>query len=69
MKTARTVLRFASDSVEIFGQYIPLQFTSSGHYICLKDYMKQDHQVLLNFISSAKGGDQNKIARKLHLQF
>ena len=37
--------------------------------ICLKEYMKQDHQVLLNFISSAEGGDKKKIARKLHLHF
>ena len=45
MKAAKTVLCFGSDSVEMFGQSIPLQFTSTGHYmIKLRDPKKQDEK-------------------------
>ena len=65
MKTARTVLCFASDSVEMFVKCIHLQFMSSGHYmICLKDYTNKIIKYFLILFPLLK-----KIARKLHLQF
>ena len=75
MKEAGTKLDFHSDTVNMFGEDIPLRFTSSGHY-CIPISAK--HEILNNKekvfltikdLDSKTIEEKERIADKLHKQF
>ena len=73
MKKASTVLFFETDSVSMFGEKFPLDFTSSGHYMIHvhPSVMKvpRNNPLLLLNISNMNDDEKSKAAIKLHKQF
>ena len=72
MKRANTKLDFVSDSVEMFGKKIKLNFASSGHYMIdlypLNSQVLKESNILIN-ISQMASTEKMKMASKLHSQY
>ena len=72
MKEAKMKLDLENDSAMIFGKYIKLQCTSSGHYcIPLGDRevpVQEPHEALINLNKESRE-QKVKVIDKLHKQF
>ena len=74
MKKANAKLDFVQDSVDIFGESLKLNFTTSGHYmIDLNpkeiDLTELEENLTLFSIQNASQQDKERMAAKLHTQF
>ena len=77
MKKGKAKLNFINDSITIFGNEIPLQTTSTGHYLLcigntierLNNYMKSNVILFSSQFMNADKNERNKIAVKIHKQF
>ena len=77
MKKGNAKLNFINDSITIFGNDIPLQTTSTGHYLLrigntiehLNNYMKSNVVLFSSQFMNADKTERNKIAVKIHKQF
>ena len=72
MKRADTKLDFVNDTVDMFGEELKLNFTSSGHYLinlCSPDSQILHESKILFSINEASDDEKTKMALKLHSQF
>ena len=71
MKEAQSKLDFYNDKITMFGQEVPLQNTSSGHYCIPIVYAPPSSSVLLSIdhLETMNSKDKKVIAIKLHKQF
>ena len=72
MKKAKAKLNFGEDTVEMFGEKIKLNFTTSGHYMIdlnPKRIEREMKEISLISIEDADQDKQFRMAKKLHTQF
>jgi len=77
MKKGQAKLNFITDSISIFGNEIPLQTTSTGHYLLcigntteyLNNHIKSNIVLFSSQFMNADKAERYKIALKVHKQF
>ena len=79
IQKANTAIDFQNDQVSMFGKFINLKFTTSGHYVILLNTncrVNEERKGSINIccsntekIKSADTDEKQRIATKLHKQF